>query len=87
MIESWLYFPFGSKVVARKEIENVWKAFAFIEKKKGMGHIRKVTLVGSRCDLHMLIDGCVDRQLFCEYWMKFGKGVVGRRIQTDTMTA
>ena len=45
--ESRSYLPFGSKVVARKEIESALKAFAFIEKKEGMGRIRKVTLTGS----------------------------------------
>ena len=85
--ESQLYCPFGSKVVACKEIESAWKACAFIDKKEGMGHIRKVTLTGSRCGLHIWNDGCLDRQSFCEYWMKSGKGFVGRRIQTDTMTA
>ena len=43
VIESRLYFRFGTKVLARTEMESVWKAFAFIEKKEGMGHIRKVT--------------------------------------------
>ena len=46
LIESWLYVPFVSKAVARKEIESVWNTCAFIEK-RGMGHIRKVTLIGS----------------------------------------
>ena len=58
------YLPFASKVVARKEIDSALKAFAFIEKKEGVGRIRKVTLTGSRCGLHIWIDGCPDRQLF-----------------------
>ena len=35
------YLPFGSESLARKEIESALKAFAFIEKKEGMGRIRK----------------------------------------------
>ena len=55
--ESRSYLPFGSKVVARKEIESVVRAFAFMEKQEGMGRIRKVTFIGSRLGVHIWIDG------------------------------
>ena len=63
--------------MAHKEIDSALKAFAFIEKTEGVGHIRKVTLTGSRCGLHLWIDGCLDRQSFSEYWMKYGCVFVG----------
>ena len=86
MTESRSYLPFGSKVVARKEIESVVRAFAFMEKQEGMGRIRKVTFIGSRLGEHIWIDGCLDPQYVFEYWMKYGKGFVGSSGKCSEMT-
>ena len=64
MTESRSYIPFGSKVVARKEIESVVRAFAFMEKQEGMGRIRKVTFIGSRLGVHIWTDDCLDPLFF-----------------------
>ena len=65
--ESRSYLPFRSRAVARKEIENYVRAFAFMEKKEGMGCIRKVTLTSSKLGVHVWIDGCLDPKSCCEY--------------------